>query len=86
MVANRADESGFPRTLGRAPSQKEVAILVGRKQTRLEKAKEGDLVILAVNGNDQLVVEAITPAVVGLLSEIRDQLKELNARLPKELR
>ena len=71
--------------MGRAPSQKEVAILVARKRTRAAFANQGDLVMLAVNDHDQLVVDPVgTSQVIGLLGEIRDLLKINNELLERQ--
>lgn len=84
-MAERADESGFPRTIGRAPSQKEVAILVGRKRSRTEKAVEGDLVMLPVDHDDVLRV-SIDPAVVKLLEKNVTLLEKINDGIQALLR
>lgn len=83
-MADKADESGFPRAIGRAPSQKEVAIVVGRKRTRLERSDEGGLVMFPVAPDDTpLMTITHGQQIVSLLTEIRDAMTTTNELLER---
>lgn len=74
-MPDRADESGFPRQIGRSLGQPAVAVLALRKRQRVAKANEGDLVIWPVDDKDVPQV-SIDPRVVSLLEEVLAAVKE----------
>lgn len=75
----------FPVALQRPLSMADLSLLAGRKRTRVEFGKQGDIVVLAVNDHDMLVVESAgDAAIISLLAEVRDLLKINNALLEKQ--
>ncbi len=81
MAGKVADESGFPRSIGRSLGQPEPTVIVGRKRTRTQDPVEGDLVILPVNGGGELIVEAQSPVMEGLLRELLHEIKACRTHL-----